>query len=222
MPVALSHQELFGKPPDVAVAGSAAARLGPAASALQVMANSKKDPKNQAAMLTPVPDIQAAQTTLQVIAAGEKAQSMWHEAFQYAMAIVDNAVGLPVADPDANLKSADDVGAARPRPTRELGQADAAAPAGQDRRCPYVDFDPKAYTEGQEALSAIGAVNIAQLKPALAHINRGMAAIKAFAMSMEEQWNAAIASLEAAQQKLSAQAATYVTTTTPLPQEEAR
>lgn len=222
MPVALSHLELFGKPPDVAVAGSAAARLGPAASALQVMANSKKDPKNQAAMLTPVPDIQAAQTTLQVIAAGEKAQSMWHDAFQYAMAIVDNAVGLPVADPDANLKSADDVEQRdhdllvnSVKPTLQRLQDKTAG-------APYVDFDPKAYTEGQEALSAIGAVNIAQLKPALAHINRGMAAIKAFAMSMEEQWNAAIASLEAAQQKLSAQAATYVTTTTPLPQEEAR
>jgi hypothetical protein len=41
-------------------------------------------------------------------------------------------------------------------------------------------------------------------------------------MSMEEQWSAAIASLEAAQQKLSAQAATYVTAATPLPEEEAK
>src|SRR3954468_7569135 len=50
MPVQLSHQELFGKQPDVAVAASAAAKLGPAAAALQTMSNSKKDPKNKAAM----------------------------------------------------------------------------------------------------------------------------------------------------------------------------
>ena len=147
---------------------------------------------------------------------------MWHEAFQYAMAIVDNAVGMPVADPDANLKSADDVEqrdhdllVSSVKPTVQRLQDKTAG-------APYVDFDPKAFTEGQEALSAIGAVNIAPLKPALAHINRGMAAIKAFAMSMEEQWSAAIASLEAAQQKLSAQAATYVTAATPLPEEEAK
>jgi hypothetical protein len=215
MPVQLAHHELFGKQPDVAVAASAAAKLGPAASALQAMAASKKDPKNQAGMLTPVPDIQAAQTTLQVIAAGDKAQAMWHEAFQYAMAIVDNAIGLPVADPDANLKSADDVeqrdhdllvGSVKPTVQR-LQDKTAGAP--------YVDFDPKAFTEGAEALAALGAVNIVQLKPALAHVNRGVQAIKAFAMSMEEQWNSAIASLESAQQKLSAQAEGYVTSLVP-------
>jgi hypothetical protein len=222
MPVQLAHLELFGKPPDVTVAGSAAARLGPAASALQVMANSKKDPKNQAAMLAPVPDIQAAQTTLKVVAAGDKAQALWHEAFQYAMAIVDNCIGLPVADPDANLKSGEDVEqrdhdllVSSVKPTAQRLQDKTAG-------APYVDFDPKAFTEGQEALSAIGAVEIAQLKPALVHLNRGLQAIKAFAMSMDEQWNAAIAALESAQQKLSAQSATYIEAVTPLPQEEAK
>jgi hypothetical protein len=222
MPVALSHQELFGKPPDVTVAGSAAARLGPAASALQVMANSKKDPKNQAAMLAPVPDIQAAQTTLQVVAAGDKAQAMWQQAFVSAMSVVDSVVALPVADPDANLKAGDDIQqrdhdllASSVKPTLQRLQDKTAG-------APYVDFDPKAFTEGQEALSAIGAVEIAQLKPALVHLNRGLQAIKAFAMSMDEQWNAAIAALESAQQKLSAQSATYIEATTPLPQEEAK
>ena len=201
------------------MAGSAAARLGPAASALQVLANSKKDPKNQAAMLAPVPDIQAAQTTLKVVAAGDKAQAMWHEAFQYAMAIVDNCIGLPVADPDANLKSGEDVDqrdhdllVSSVKPTVQRLQDKTAG-------APYVDFDPKAFTEGQEALSAVGAVDIAQLKPALAHLNRGIQALKAFAMSMDEQWNAAIASLESAQQKISAQSATYVESATPLPEE---
>ena len=173
-------------------------------------------------MLAPVPDIQAAQTTLQVVAAGDKAQSMWHEAFQYAMAIVDNCIGLPVADPDANLKSGEDVQqrdhdllVSSVKPTVQRLQDKTAG-------APYVDFDPKAFTEGQEALSAVGAVDIAQLKPALAHLNRGIQALKAFAMSMEEQWNAAIASLESAQQKISAQSATYVEAATPLPQEEAK
>ena len=162
-----------------------------------------------------MPDIQAAQTTLQVLAAGDKAQAMWHEAFQYAMAIVDNAIGLPVADPDANLKSDDDVSqrdhdllASSIKPTVQRLQDKAAG-------APYVDFDPKTFTEGAEAVAALGAVNIVQLKPALAHVNRGMQAIKAFAMSMEEQWSSAIASLEAAQQKLSAQAEGYVTSLVP-------
>ena len=95
MPVALSHlEDCSASHPTSPWPAAAAARLGPAASALQVMANSKKEPEEPGrACSTPVPDIQAAQTTLQVIAAGEKAQSMWHEAFQYAMAIVDNAVG---------------------------------------------------------------------------------------------------------------------------------
>jgi hypothetical protein len=221
MPVALAHQELFGKPPDVAVAGSAAAKLGPAAAALQAMANSKKEPKNQAAMLTPVPDIQAAQTTLQVVAAGEKAQAMWHEAFIAAMAVVDSVIALPVADPDANLKAADDIGqrdhALLVNSVRPVLQRLQDKTAG----APYSDFDPKAFVEGQETLTALGAVNIVQLKPALAHVTKGVQAIKAFAMSMEEQWNAAVASLESAQQKLSAQAAGYVESATP-PQEAAK
>jgi hypothetical protein len=218
MPVALAHLELFGKPPDVAVASSAAAKLGPAAAALQVMANSKKEPKNQAAMLAPVPDIQAAQTTLQVMAAGEKAQAMWQDAFVSAMSVVDSVVALPVADPDANIKAGDDIQqrdhdllVSSVKPTLQRLQNKTAG-------APYVDFDPKAYTEGNETLSALGALNIAQLKPAIAHVTKGVAAIKSFAMTMDEQWNAAIASLETAQQKLSAQAASYVETATP-PQE---
>jgi hypothetical protein len=219
MPVQIAHLELFGKQPDVAVAASAAAKLGPAASALQTMANSKKDPKNQAAMLTPVPDIQAAQTTLQVLAAGEKAQAMWHDAFQYAMAVVDNAIGLPVADPDANLKSDDDV--SQRDHDLLVGSIKPTVQRLQDKTAgaPYVDFDPKAFTEGGEAIAALGAVQIVQLKPALAHVNRGIQALKAFAMSMEEQWNAAIASLESAQQKLSAQSEGYVSSVVP-PAEE--
>ena len=221
MPVSLAHDELFGKPPDVAVAGSAAATLGPAAAALQAMANSKKEPKNQAAMLTPVPDIQAAQTTLQVVAAGDKAQAMWQQAFVSAMSVVDSVIALPVADPDANLKAGDDIQqrdhdllASSVKPTLQRLQDKTAG-------APYVDFDPKAYTEGQETLSALGALSIVQLKPALAHVTKGVQAIKAFAMSMEEQWNAAVASLESAQQKLSAQAASYVESATP-PQEAAK
>jgi hypothetical protein len=221
MPVQLAHRELFGKQPDVAVAASAAAKLGPAAAALQAMANSKKDPKNQAAMLTPVDDIQAAQTTLQVVAAGEKAQAMWQQSFISAMGVVDSVVALPVADPDANLKSGEDISqrdhdllVSSVKPTLQRLQDKTAG-------APYVDSDPKAYTEGRETLSALGALNLVQLKPALAHVTKGVQAIKAFAMSMEEQWSSAVASLETAQQKLSAQAAGYLEASTP-PQEEAK
>jgi hypothetical protein len=215
MPVSLAHIELFGKPPDVTVAGSAAAKLGPAAAALQAMANSKKEAKNKANMLTPVADIQAAQTTLQVVAAGDKAQTLWRDAFASAMSVIDSVVALPVADPDANLKATDDIEqrdhdllVSSVKPTLQRLQDKTAG-------APYVDFDPKAYSEGNEAMSALGALNIAQLKPAIAHVTKGVQAIKAFAMSMEEQWNAAIASLEAAQQKLSQQSESYVTAFSP-------
>ncbi|HEY6886691.1 MAG TPA: hypothetical protein VI300_02890 [Solirubrobacter sp.] len=199
-PVTLAHDALFGKTPDVAVAGSAAAKLGPAAAALEVLAKTKKDPGNQAAMRAPVADIQTAQTTLQVLAAGDKAPTLWHAPFLNAMSVIDSVVALPVAD---GIEQRDhDLLLASVKPTVQRLQDKTAG-------APYVDFDPKTYTEGQEALSALGAVNIAQLKPAIAHVTKGVQAITAFAKSMQEQWDAAIASLEAAQQKLSQHSASY-------------
>jgi hypothetical protein len=207
MPVSLAHIELFGKPPDVTVAGSAAAKLGPAAAALEA--------KNKANMLTPVADIQAAQTTLQVVAAGDKAQTLWRDAFASAMSVIDSVVALPVADPDANLKATDDIEqrdhdllVSSVKPTLQRLQDKTAG-------APYVDFDPKAYSEGNEAMSALGALNIAQLKPAIAHVTKGVQAIKAFAMSIEQQVAEATAHLEGAQQKLSRQAAGYIESETP-------
>jgi hypothetical protein len=199
-PVTLAHDELFGKTPDVNVAGSAAAKLGPATAALQVLANSKKEPKNQAAMRAPVADIETARTTLQVLAAGEKAQTLWHAAILNAMSVIDSVMALPVGD---GIEQRDhDLLEASVKPTVQRLQDKTAG-------APYVDFEPKTYTEGNEALSALGALNIAQLKPAIAHVTKGVQAIKAFATTMDEQWNAAIASLEAAQQKLSQHSASY-------------
>ncbi len=53
MPMNLSHLDVFGKKPDPAVAKAAAGRLGPAISALQVIAGSKRDASNQQHILVP-------------------------------------------------------------------------------------------------------------------------------------------------------------------------
>jgi hypothetical protein len=116
MPVSLALQEISVKP-DPAKAKSAAAKLGPAVSALQVMAGSKKEAKNKANMPLPVADIQSAQTTLQVLGDFTNAHKIWTEAFLAAMQAIDAAIALPVIDPDA-AKDADKADPPPPTPSR--------------------------------------------------------------------------------------------------------
>ena len=210
-PVSLSHQDIFGKKPDPATCKAAGGRLGPAAAALQVIANAKRDPKHQATILAPLPDIQAAQTTLQVMGDDAKAPDVWHEAFQTALQAVDAVIALPVIDPDsADPPPADgvtqrdhDLLEASVKPTvQRLAKTTSLTPG--------LDWDPRSYTEGNEALMALGAVSHPKLKPAVDAVQRGIQAITAYIKTLEANVAAVSTSLESAMQKLSQSQVPYV------------
>src|SRR5262249_4188061 len=102
MPVNVSHVEIFGKKPDPVAAKAASDQLGPAMSALQVIAGSKRDDKNKQTILGPLPDIQSAQTTLQVIGDHKNAPDIWKGAFGLALDTLETVIALPVIDPDSD------------------------------------------------------------------------------------------------------------------------
>jgi hypothetical protein len=214
-PVNLALLEI-GTNPDPAKARSAAGKLGPAASALRVMAGSKREASNQANMLAPLADIQAAQTTLQVLGDFVNAHDIWTEAFQTAMQAIDAALALPVVDPDA-AKDADNADAP---PADAVQQRDhdlmesSLKPTMQrliarTAGAPFADFDPMTYTEGNETLAALGAFSIAKLAPAKTAVTRGVQAITAFSQDVDKSLAEATARLEAAQQKLAQSASSY-------------
>ena len=93
-----------------------------------------------------------------------------------------------------------------------VGSRAAAAPRDSltARRAPYVTWDPRSYTEGNEALSALGSISHPHLKPAADAVKRGVEAITTYAKSFEDQVAEAAGKLEAAMQKLSQQQAPYV------------
>jgi hypothetical protein len=68
---------------------------------------------------------------------------------------------------------------------------------------PYADFDPVTYTEGNEAISALGAFSIAKLAPAKAAVTRGVQAITAFSQDVDKSVADATSKLESALIKLS-------------------
>jgi len=216
MPVNVAHTEIFGKKPDPAVAKAASDRLGPAISALQVIAGSKHDDKNRQNVLAPLTDIQSAQTTLQVMGDHKNAPDVWKGAFAIALDTLETVIALPVIDPDsADAPPANaveqrdhDLLVASVRPTlQRLVETTAHAP--------YVTWDPRAYTEGNEALSALGAISHPHLKPAVDAVKRGMDAITTYAKSEEDQVAEASNKLETAMQKLSQLQASYTEEATP-------
>jgi len=215
-PVSLTHQDIFGKKPDPATCKAAASRLGPAASALQVIANGKHEPKNQATILAPLADIQAAQTTLQVMGDDGKAPDIWREAFQAAMQVVDAVMALQVYDPDAQdpdnadpppadsvTKRDHDLLEASVKPTVQRLVTKTAGVAG-------LDWDATSYTEGNEALMALGSISHPKLKPAIDAVQRGVQAITAYIKTNETNVATVTGSLESAMQKLAQAQIPYV------------
>jgi hypothetical protein len=214
MPVNLCHLDVFGKKPDPAVAKAAAGRLGPAISALQVIAGSKREAKNQQNILLPMPDIQSAQTSLQVMGDRKDAPNIWKGAFGIALDTLETVIALPVIDPDASkdadpppangvMKRDHDLLEASVRPTlQRLVQTTSTVP--------YSSWDPRSYSEGNEALAALGSVSHPHLKAAVDAVKRGVDAITTYAKSEEDQMTEASNKLEAAMQKLSHQQAPYI------------
>jgi hypothetical protein len=211
MPVNLAHLDVFGKRPDPDTCKAAAGRLGPAISALQVIAGSKREDKNKQNILLPLPDIQSAQTSLQVMGDPKNASSIWKGAFGIALDTLETVIALPVIDeksadpPPANgvTERDHDLLVASVRPTlQRLVQTTSTTP--------YSSWDPRNYSEGNEALAALGSVSHPHLRPAVDAVKRGMDAITTFAKNLEDQAAEAAGKLESAMQKLSQQQASYV------------
>jgi hypothetical protein len=211
MPVNVAHTEIFGKKPDPDAAKAASDRLGPAISALQVIATSKRDQRNQQNLLAPLPDLQSAQTTLQVMGDHKNAPDVWKGAFGIALDTLETVIALPVIDPDsadappANAVEQRDhdllVASVRPSLQRLVETTSHA---------PFVTWDPRSYTEGNEALSALGAISHPHLKPAVDAVKRGMDAITTYAKSEEDQVTEASNKLETVMQKLSQMQAPFL------------
>jgi hypothetical protein len=210
MPVNLAHLDVFGSRPDPDTCKAAAGRLGPAISALQVIAGTKREDKNKQNILLPLGDIQSAQTSLQVMGDPKNASSVWKGAFGIALDTLETVIGLPVIDekadpPPANgvMERDHDLLIASVRPTlQRLVQTTSTTP--------YSSWDPRSYSEGNEALAALSSVSHPHLKPAVDAVKRGMDAITTFAKNLEDQAAEAANKLESAMQKLSQQQASYV------------
>jgi hypothetical protein len=208
-PVNLAHLDVFGKKPDPDTCKAAAGRLGPAISALQVIAGSKREDKNKQNILLPIADIQSAQTSLQVMGDPKNAASIWKGAFGIALDTLETVIALPVIDEKADTPPANgvmerdhDLLVASVRPTlQRLVQATSTTP--------YSSWDPRSYNEGNEALAALSSVSHPHLKPAVDAVKRGMDAITTFAKNLEDQAAEAAGKLEAAMQKLSQQQQPY-------------
>ena len=133
-----------------------------AVNALQTMAASKKEAANQANMLAPVADIQAAQTSSQVLGDRMEAPALWKESFAAARAAVDQALSVPVADnaaPDPDREKI--VSGVIPALERLI--IETSAP-------PFQAWDPLNYFEADDALAQIG--NVKGLEAARAAVRR--------------------------------------------------
>jgi hypothetical protein len=141
----------------------------------------------------------------------QNAPDVWKGAFGIALDTLETVIALPVIDPDSDdappqnaVEQRDhDLLVASVRPTlQRLVETTSHAP--------YVTWDPRSYTEGNEALSALSAISHPHLKPAVDAVKRGMDAITTYAKSEEDQVTEACGKLESAMQKLSQSQIPYV------------
>jgi hypothetical protein len=209
MPVNTANGDMSGKQPEPAACKAAAGRLGPAAAALQVIADSKREAKNKEAILAPLPDIQSAQVSLDVMADYDNAPKIWEQAFHGAASLLDGVVALPVYDIDNQ-----DPDNADPPPADSLTKRDhdlleqSVKPTLQrlietTSHVPFSTWDPTTYAEGSETLQALRSLSNPKLQPVIDAVVRGMQAIQTYSKSLEDQAKEVSGKLEAAMQKIS-------------------
>jgi len=215
LPVELAKQKITGDA-DVQNAKVAAAKLGPASSALHVIATSKKEPKNRDNLYRPLDEIQAAMTTLKVMGDPDKVKDVWKRHFEGAMKVVDQVLALPIRD-----EAADPQQQPAASPDETLTQRDhdlmlvSLKPQLQQliettSGEPHVDWDPDTVIGDLTVTAALNAFSNRKLTSARLQVNLGLQAIRTFAMSLNEQQAEAIARLEAAQLALSMAMASYI------------
>jgi hypothetical protein len=216
MPVSVAHGDIYGKQPEPAASKAAAGRLGPAASALQVIADSKREAKNKEAILAPLPDIQSAQVSLQVMADYDNAPKIWEQAFQQAASMLDAVLALPVYDIENQDPDNADPPPADSLTTRDHDLLEQSVKPTLQRliettsHVPFSSWDPTSYGEGGETLQALGSLSNPKLKPASDAVVRGMEAIQTYSKSLEDQAKQVSGKLESAMQKISQMQQPYV------------
>jgi hypothetical protein len=216
MPVSVAHGDIYGKQPEPAASKAAAGRLGPAASALQVIADSKREAQNKEAIHAPLPDIQSAQVSLQVMADYDNAPKIWEQAFQQAASMLDAVLALPVYDIENQDPDNADPPPADSLTTRDHDLLEQSVKPTLQRliettsHVPFSSWDPTSYGEGGETLQALGSLSNPKLKPASDAVVRGMEAIQTYSKSLEDQAKQVSGKLESAMQKISQMQQPYV------------
>jgi hypothetical protein len=132
------------------------------------------------------------------------------------MQVVDAVMALQVYDPDAQdpdnadpppadsvTKRDHDLLEASVKPTVQRLVTKTAGVAG-------LDWDATSYTEGNEALMALGSISHPKLKPAIDAVQRGVQAITAYIKTNETNVATVTGSLESAMQKLAQAQIPYV------------
>jgi hypothetical protein len=225
VPLANAQMMLAGEA-DVAKAKSALGKVGPAGDALMVIANTKQEAKNRDNLYTGTRAIARALTTLQVMAEPDKARELWKEHFQKAMERVDQVLALPIRDESSQGQgqaqgpgqgqaqpagSPDDTLTQRDHDLIRVGlKAQLEALITTTSGEPYQDWDPKAVVADTSVVTAASAFTNRKLLSVRARVEAGLQAIKAFAMSLNEQQAEAIANLEQAQSDIARSMQSFV------------
>ena len=223
LPLEMAKQQLTGDA-DVQKAKAAAAKLAPAASALHVIAKTKKEPKTRDNLYRPLDEIEASVTTLKVMGEPDKAKEIWKKHFDGAMKVIDQVLALPIRDESQNQdQPAGGAPAANPDETitqrdHDLIQVSLKPQLQQliDTTSgePHTDWDPKTVMADTAVPVAINAFSHRKLNSARIQVALGLQAITTFDMSMNDQQAEAVKRMEAASIAL-AQAMSSFTTSDP-------
>ena len=225
-PLNAAEQMLAGDS-DVNKAKAAQAKVEAAGKSLSVIANSKKDAKNRDNLYTPMNEIALADSTLKVMSEPDKAQDVWQDHFKKAMTRVDEVLALPIRDESSQGQQGDGQQGQTPQgqpagdPNETLTQRDhdlivaGLKPQLQTlidttKGKPYDDWDPKLVAEDHSVTLAAGAFSNRRLLQVSSQVERGLQAIKAFAMSLDGQRDEAVSKLQSAQVKISHSMSSYM------------
>jgi len=211
----LAAENMLAGDADVTKAKLAVGKVTSAGGALMVIAGTKKEAKNRDNLYKPVNELNLARATLEVMAEPDKAKDIWKGHFEKAMTKVDALLALPIRD-ESSQGQGDAQGQAQPAAGADEAltqrdhdlilvslkgplQALITTTSGE----PYQDWDPKLVGADRSLVLAAGAFTNRKLLGVGVSLDAGLAAIRAFAMSLNEQQAEAVASIQSAQVKVS-------------------
>jgi hypothetical protein len=214
----VNAQAMLAGEADVAKAKAALGKILPAIDSLMIIANTKQEPKNRDNFFTAAKTLQMAQATLDVMAEPDKAHEIWKDHFRIAMERVDEVLALPIRDESGQGQgqgqpagNPDDTLTQRDHDLIQAGlKAQLQALITTTSGKPYEDWDPKAVAADTAVASAASAFSNRKLILVRVRIATGMQAIKAFAMSLDEQVAEARAKLAQAQTEIAQSLKSYM------------